>query len=53
MCVCVSECHVCASTWKGEERASESLQLELQAAMSCHVGAGKGIQVLWKKSKCF
>ena len=38
MCVCV--------------RVLDSLGLELQTVVSCHVGAGNGIQVLWKNIQC-
>jgi hypothetical protein len=36
---------------RGQKRAPDSLELELQVALSCHVGAAEGAQVLWKSSQ--
>lgn len=33
-----------------QKRASDSLELELQMIVSCHVGAGNQTLVLWKSS---
>jgi hypothetical protein len=50
--LCVSECRylhqVCGGALRGQKRASEPLELELQAVMSSQVGAGNRIQVTCK-----
>jgi hypothetical protein len=33
-------------------RVTDSLKLEIQIAVSCHVGAGNQTLVLWKSSQC-
>ena len=38
-CISVHHCVLC--TYRGQKQASESLELELQITVSCHVGAGK------------
>lgn len=40
---------VCAQLQK---RASDALDLKLQMAVSCHVGARNQTQVLYKKKQC-
>ena len=37
---------------RGQKRLLESLELELQVAVSHYVGAGNGTRVLWKSSEC-
>ena len=36
----------------GEKRASRCPELELQAVVSCDVGAGNQIWILWKSGQC-
>ena len=36
----------------GQKQVSNSLELELQMVVSCHVGAGNLTQVLWKMNQC-
>lgn len=38
---------------KGQKRVLETLELELQMVVSCHVPVGKQMWVLWKSSQCF
>lgn len=38
-------------TYRGLKRALDLLELELQATISCLVGAGNGAQVLWKSTE--
>lgn len=45
VCVCLCICHMCVDAWGGQERTSDSVDLELQ------VGAGNHIVVPWKSSK--
>lgn len=33
-------------------KVSDLLDLELQGAVSCHVGVGNCARVLWKSSQC-
>jgi hypothetical protein len=40
-----------AGTFRGQERMLDALELELQAGVSCHMGAGNQIWVLCKSSK--
>lgn len=35
-----------------QEQVSDPLELEFQVSELLEVGSGKGIQVLWKSSKC-
>jgi hypothetical protein len=48
MCLYLSV-FVCRSSW-GPKRASDPLELKVQTIVSCHVGPGNPIQVLWKRS---
>lgn len=49
-------CTICVwcvvSAYRGQRRASESLELELQMDMTSHGGAETQTQVLWKGSQC-
>ena len=49
---CVSLCHTCVRCAGGQEKTLDSLELELQLVVSCHVGARNQTQVLWKSSRC-
>lgn len=44
--------HICAGDWKGQKRASNTPELELQMASELLVSVGNGILVLCKHSKC-
>lgn len=37
LCICVSICHVCAGTWRSQNRASDPLELELPAVVGCPI----------------
>jgi hypothetical protein len=50
--------HVCLCTTfmpysRREEGVLDPLELELQMVVSCYMGSGNLIQVLWKSSQCF
>lgn len=51
-CVRVCAPRVC-SVFGGQKRASHPLDLELQTALSCHVGVEKQTQVLWSNSESY
>ena len=40
-------------TYRGQKRASDPVEPDLETAVSCSVGAGNQTQVLWKSSQCF
>lgn len=50
MCVCVP-C-LCVQFPRGQKRAPEPLELELQMVGSCHVVTGNQTQVLWTSRMC-
>jgi hypothetical protein len=37
---------------RNQKRASDLLEQELQMVVSCYVGVGNLLQVLWKSSHC-
>lgn len=46
--------NVCATFAQGgQKRASGPLELEVQAVVSCHVGASNQTLILCKSSQCF
>lgn len=45
--------HVCLhSAHRGQKKASDILELELQSFVSCYVGAGSRTQIPWKSIEC-
>jgi hypothetical protein len=48
---CVYAPQACTTHW-GHGKALDPLELDLQAAVSCHVGVGNQSQVFWKNSQC-
>lgn len=48
MCTCVSlgAPHY-AGTHRGQKRTSDTLEMDLEAVVSHHVGAGNGTKALW------
>ena len=57
---CVCEClptgasvyHVCAVPTEARRRCQKSLRLAFQMVVSCHIGAGNTVRVLWGRSRC-
>ena len=46
-------CITCVPGAYGGPKASDPLNLELQMVVSCHVGAGKQTNALYKSTTCF
>jgi hypothetical protein len=56
-CACMSVCvpygSMCVpGVQRGQKRAWDPLELELQMALSCHVGSGNWTWVPWESSQC-
>ena len=49
--VCMCPMHMFGGL-RGQKKAWDSLELELQMLVSCHVGAGNQTWILWKNSQC-
>lgn len=48
--ICVGICLHACSAWRGQKKASDSLELELQTIVSCHVGARNQTLILCKSN---
>ena len=57
LCIWMLCLHICLCTTRmqcygGKKRTQDSLKLELQKIINCHLSVGNGPGILWKSSSC-